>query len=149
MDIDLRTLISRLNPSCRVALEGAAEKCVELKHPSVESEHFLEVLLSHESTLEFRNWLSASGIDADPILTEIQIFIAGIPQSDSEMPAIGQYLTDWLSAAWVRVSSLAGRQQIDVLALFFAAVDDKKIRQRMMTTTPSLLEIPQNLLKKK
>lgn len=149
MDIDLRTLISRLNPSCRVALEGAAEKCVELKHPSVESEHFLEVLLSHESTLEFRNWLSASGIEADPILTEIQIFIAGIPQSDSEMPAIGQYLTDWLSAAWVRVSSLAGRQQIDVLALFFAAVDDKKIRQRMMTTTPSLLEIPQNLLKKK
>lgn len=55
MDIDLRTLISRLNLSCRVALEGAAEKCLELKHPCVESEHFLDVLLSHESTLEFRD----------------------------------------------------------------------------------------------
>ena len=149
MDIDLRTLISRLNLSCRVALEGAAEKCLELKHPCVESEHFLDVLLSHESTLEFRIWLSSSDVDVDPILREIQIFLSEIPQSDSEMPAIGQYLTDWLSAAWVRVSGLAGRQQIDICALFFAAVDDKKIRHRVMSTTPSLLEIPQSLLKKK
>ncbi len=149
MDIDLRTLISRLNLSCRVALEGAAEKCLELKHPCVESEHFLDVLLSHESTLEFRIWLSSCDVDVDPILREIQIFLSEIPQSDSEMPAIGQYLTDWLSAAWVRVSGLAGRQQIDICALFFAAVDDKKIRHRVMSTTPSLLEIPQSLLKKK
>ena len=149
MDIDLRTLISRLNLSCRVALEGAAEKCLELKHPCVESGHFLDVLLSHESTLEFRIWLSSCDVDVDPILREIQIFLSEIPQSDSEMPAIGQYLTDWLSAAWVRVSGLAGRQQIDICALFFAAVDDKKIRHRVMSTTPSLLEIPQSLLKKK
>ena len=46
MDIDLRTLISRLDLSCRVALEGAAEKGIEFKHSSVESEHFRDALLT-------------------------------------------------------------------------------------------------------
>ncbi len=149
MDIDLRTLISRLDLSCRVALEGAAEKCIEFKHSSVESEHFLDALLSHESSHEFRSLLSSAGIDVALIHKETQTFLSEIPSSSSEMPAIGQYLTDWLSAAWVRVSSLAGRQQIDIYALFLAAVDDTKIRHRIMSTTPSVLEIPKNLLKKK
>ena len=79
MDIDLRTLISRLDLSCRVALEGAAEKCIELKHSSVESEHFLDALLSHESSHEFRSLLSSTGIDVALIHKETQTILSEIP----------------------------------------------------------------------
>ncbi len=149
MEIDLRTLISRLDLGCRRALEGAAEKCLALKHPAVESEHFLATLLAESSTQAFRQWLISVDVDVEQVNAEIEQFFSATPETAAEMPAIGRHLSDWLSASWVRASSLAGRHQIDVNALFFAAVDDTTIRQRLMATTPSLLMIPQNLMRKK
>ena len=45
MSLDLKTLIDKLNPFCRLALEEAAGLCVANTHYNVEIEHFLAKLL--------------------------------------------------------------------------------------------------------
>jgi type VI secretion system protein VasG len=45
MDIDIRTLLGRLNPECKRALERAAELCVQQTHYNVDIEHLLFRLL--------------------------------------------------------------------------------------------------------
>jgi type VI secretion system protein VasG len=43
--VDIKTLLSRLNPYCTRALEGAAGLCVSRTHYEVTVEHFLTKLL--------------------------------------------------------------------------------------------------------
>ena len=41
MDIDIRTLLGRLNPECKRTLNQAAELCVQQTHYNVDVEHLL------------------------------------------------------------------------------------------------------------
>ena len=45
MDIDIRTLLARLNPACKHAMTQAAELCVRQTHFSVDVEHLLMQLI--------------------------------------------------------------------------------------------------------
>ena len=45
MNIDIRTLLSRLNPECKHAMEQAAQLCVRQTHYNVDVEHLLLTLL--------------------------------------------------------------------------------------------------------
>ena len=48
---DLSTLVSKLNPTCRRALEGAAALCVGQTHYNVEIEHLLIKLIEEDGTV--------------------------------------------------------------------------------------------------
>ena len=49
MDIDIRTLLGRLNPECKRAMEQAAELCVQQTHYHVDLEHLLLKLVENEA----------------------------------------------------------------------------------------------------
>lgn len=49
MDIDIRTLLGRLNPECKRAMEQAAELCVQQTHYNVDIEHLLMKLVDNEA----------------------------------------------------------------------------------------------------
>ena len=48
MDLDVKTLIARMNPICRLALQEAAQLCVSQTNFYVEIEHFLSKLVQVE-----------------------------------------------------------------------------------------------------
>ena len=50
MPVNLKSLIGRLDESCRSALEGAAGLCHSRNNYSVEIEHFLAKLLEKQDT---------------------------------------------------------------------------------------------------
>ncbi|MEK9685224.1 MAG: type VI secretion system ATPase TssH [Rhodospirillaceae bacterium] len=149
MEINARTLITRLDPLCKTALEKAAENCVAMKHSSVQIEHLLEALLSEDLFPNFISWLESEQVSIDAIESEIKAVLEQVPPTENDMPAFSQYLADWLSAAWSCASGIAGRQQVDVYALIFAALDEAKIRQRLINTVPTLFLVPQTILKQK
>ena len=50
MNVNLKSLIGRLNDTCRGALEGAAGLCLSRTNYDVEIEHILAKLLETEDT---------------------------------------------------------------------------------------------------
>ncbi len=49
MQIDIRTLLGRLNPASKLAMEQSAELCVQQTHYNVEIEHLLVRLLEADA----------------------------------------------------------------------------------------------------
>src|SRR5437870_2094471 len=50
MNVNLKSLIGRLNDTCREALEGGAGLCLSRTNYDVEIEHILAKLLEHDDT---------------------------------------------------------------------------------------------------
>ena len=68
--MDLKTLISKLSPPCRKALEAAAQLCVTQTNFNVEVEHFLLKLLEAADT-DFTRILRYYDIDTSDLSKEL------------------------------------------------------------------------------
>jgi len=109
LTVDLKSLISRLNPHCSVALEGAAGICVARGHYEVTVEHLLARLLDEQGG-DLPLILRAFDLDAIAVKAGITRLLDELPAGNSGKPVFSPVLLEWLQAGWL-IASLDLREE--------------------------------------
>ena len=146
MEIDIRTLLSHLNPECKRAMGSAAELCVKQTHFNVEVEHLLLALLDAGAP-DWTLLLGHYGVDADAVRTQVQACLDGFKRGNSRTPAMSPHFVPLLREAWLTSSMLLGSGQIRSGTILPALLELDSLRGMLIETAPALLTMPRERLK--
>lgn len=147
MEIDIRTLLGKLNPECKRALEKAAELCVQQTHYNVDVEHLLFKLIETEAPdvgLIFPEY----DIKMDVILAQLQEAMDRFKRGNGRTPALSPHLAPLFQEAWLLSSMLLGEQQVRSGTLVLALLEVDSLRGALIESAPGLLQIPRESLRK-
>jgi len=119
LTVDLKALISRLNPHCSVALEGAAGICVARGHYEVTVEHLLARLLDEQGG-DLPLILRTFEVDSVAVKAGITRVLDELPAGNSGKPVFSPVLLEWLQAGWLIASLDLGEERVRSGALLLA-----------------------------
>jgi type VI secretion system protein VasG len=99
MGLNLKALISKLNPAARSALEGAAGLCLSRTHYDIEIEHYLMKLL--ESTDgDFAKIAQHFGIERSRFTSELTRSLDKLKSGNARTPALSPTILKMMTEAW-------------------------------------------------
>ena len=110
MNIDVRSLLERMNVFCTGALEGAAGLCVSRTHYEVTVEHYLSRLLE-EPQSDMTLLLRQADVDVTALKYTIDRDIDALSTGNPGRPVFSPLLIEWLQDAWL-VSSINFRENV-------------------------------------
>ncbi|HAT10106.1 MAG TPA: type VI secretion system ATPase TssH, partial [Planctomycetes bacterium] len=119
MSDNLKTLISRLSPQLKKAMESAAGLCVNRGHYEVAVEHLLSVLIEDEQG-DIRLILKHYGIDAGRLVRAIQGTLDQARSGNPGRPVFSPILLEWLNEGWLIASLELGHADLRSGVLFAA-----------------------------
>ena len=131
MSLDLRSLIGRLNDTSRRALEAAAGLCVSRSHYEVEMEHWLTKLLD-ESSGDLPKILHHFGVTPDRFLADLNRALDSFKTGSSRRPDLSPTIEMLAREAWVNSSINHNLAKVRSGALFLAALQDSRLRRRLI-----------------
>ncbi|MGI4859078.1 MAG: type VI secretion system ATPase TssH [Janthinobacterium lividum] len=146
MQIDIRTLLARLDPVCKTGMEQAAELCVRQTHYNVEIEHLLLQLL-RAGAPELVAILAAFDVRAATVETQLQRAIDGFKRGNGRTPALAPGFVPLFQEAWLLGSMLLGEQRIRAGTLLLALLEVDSLRGALLESAPSLLNISREALR--
>ncbi|MBC3208973.1 type VI secretion system ATPase TssH [Pseudomonas sp. SWRI111] len=143
--MELASLIGRLNPDNRRALERAAQRCLQRGHHFVEIEHLLLELLDIEGG-DFAFLLPRFGLERDALTAEINKALDLFKAGSTRTPALSSHTLGLLEDAVVQASVL-GIDNIRSGLLLLALLDRDERRSLLLNSASSLLRIPKEALR--
>ncbi|WP_236177677.1 MULTISPECIES: type VI secretion system ATPase TssH [Pseudomonas] len=143
--MELASLIGRLNPDNRRALERAAQRCLQRGHHFVEIEHLLLELLEIEGG-DFAFLLPRFGLERDALTAEINKALELFKAGSTRTPALSSHTLGLLEDAVVQASVL-GVDNIRSGLLLLALIDRDERRSLLLNSASSLLRIPKEALR--
>ncbi|WP_460372644.1 type VI secretion system ATPase TssH [Pseudomonas sp. Tul1A2] len=143
--MELASLIGRLNPVNRRALERAAQRCLQRGHHFVEIEHLLLELLDIEGG-DLAFLLPRFGLERDALTAEINKALDLFKAGSTRTPALSSHTLGLLEDAVVQASVL-GLDSIRSGLLLLALVDRDERRSLLLNSASSLLRIPKEALR--
>jgi type VI secretion system protein VasG len=146
MVADPRTLIDKLNPACRGALERAAAVCVRRTHYGVETEHLLAELLESPGG-DVLAVLRQYDVDPAVPLGELALATEKFQRGNGRTPSLSPHLLRWLERGWLVASLRLGEDAVRPGALLLALLDDDLLRAAVLDSAPSLGRIPRDGLR--
>lgn len=146
MDIDIRTLLGRLNPDCKRAMEQAAELCVQQTHYHVDLEHLLLKLVEIEAP-DLLLIFGRFSIRPDTITNQLQKSLNTFKRGNGRTPALTPDFAPLFQEAWLMSSMLLGQQHIRSGTLVLALLEVDRLRGRLVDLAPALLQIPRGALR--
>jgi type VI secretion system protein VasG len=115
----VKSLVSKLNDTCRRSLEGAAGLCLSRTHYNVEIEHWLLKLLEisdADLAAVFRHY----GVDASRVTRDITRVIDRLKTGNARPPALAPQIVTLMREAWVAASLEFAAGQVRSAHLFYA-----------------------------
>ncbi|WHS57976.1 type VI secretion system ATPase TssH [Pseudomonas sp. G2-4] len=143
--MELASLIGRLNPDNRRALERAAQRCMQRSHHYVEIEHLLLELLDIEGG-DFGCLLPRFGLERDAVAAETNKALDLFKSGSTRTPALSAQTIGLLEDAVVQASVL-GLDSIRSGLLLLALLDRDERRSLLLNSASSLLRIPRDALR--
>ena len=141
MNIDLRTLISRLDSFCLHLLESAAQLSIARQHSVVLIEHFLYEFVSQQSLGGLADWCEKSNLDLGKIESELEETLAKLPKGGKATPAMSDQFEAVFSKAWTFGSGLVGSRQIEVSHVIYTLLTEPKLAERYLRAAPTLFTL--------
>ncbi|HXD33118.1 MAG TPA: type VI secretion system ATPase TssH [Pyrinomonadaceae bacterium] len=111
MTVNLKSLISRLNNTCRSALEGSAGLCLSRTNYDVEPEHFLLKLIEIPDT-DFARILRHYEADVSRLNKDITRALDRLKVGNTRTPSMSPRLPLWVQEAWLTGSVDFGAAQV-------------------------------------
>jgi type VI secretion system protein VasG len=111
MTVNLKSLISRLNNTCRGALEGSAGLCLSRTNYDVEPEHFLLKLIEIPDT-DFARILRHYEADVSRLTKDITRALDRLKVGNTRTPSMSPRLPLWVQEAWLIGSVDFGAAQV-------------------------------------
>jgi type VI secretion system protein VasG len=146
-ELNLKTLIGRLNRAMNRAMEAAAGNCVSRGNYEVTVEHLLATLLE-DAAGDVRIILKHYGIDHGRLQKAVQAVIEQARSGNPGRPVFSPILLEWLSQAWMAASLELGHADIRGGVLLLALLQNPS-RLCAGDYTGLLETIPTDELKKK
>ncbi|MDQ4122189.1 MAG: type VI secretion system ATPase TssH [Acidobacteriota bacterium] len=111
MNVNLKSLIGRLNDTCRSSLEGAAGLCLSRTNYDVEIEHLLMKLLEADDT-DFRKILRHFEMNADRLTRDLTVALDRLKTGNTRTPALSPRIPQLIQDAWLLASVEHGSARV-------------------------------------
>src|SRR4051794_21586336 len=128
--VNPRSLIDRLNPTCRRALEGAAGLCLSRSHYHIEIEHWLLKLLEMPN-IDLPIVLRQYNCDAGRVVRELGRTLDQFKTGNSRAPDLTTEILDLIREAWVIASLEGGAANLRSGDLLVALLNDRTLGMRI------------------
>ncbi len=145
MEINLRSLVGKLNDTCRRALESAAGLCLSRTNYSVEVEHWLQKLLevpNSDLTKIFKHF----DIDQSRLEAGLTKAIDGFKTGNARPPALSPLLVDLVRDAWLFASVEHGEPAVRSGHLLLSALTNSKVSQSFLGSVRELATLAPDVL---
>jgi len=143
--IDLKSLVGKLNDSCRTALEGAAGICMARTHYNIEIEHWLIKLLEIPDS-DIAALLEKFEINPGRLLADINKELDKINSGNTRAPALSPSVVDLAKNAWMLASVEYSHPQATSAHILAALLLDENLRRATGITSGELSKIaPESL----
>ena len=103
MNVNLKSLVGRLNDVSRGALEGAAGLCLSRTNYDVEVEHILAKILEQDDT-DLHKIASHYEINIDRLNKDVQNSLDRLKTGNSRTPGLSDRIPEWIQNAWLLAS---------------------------------------------
>ncbi|MFV9616375.1 MAG: type VI secretion system ATPase TssH, partial [Gammaproteobacteria bacterium] len=138
--IDLKSLVGKLNESCRTALEGAAGLCLARTHYNVEIEHWLLKLLELPDS-DITALLEKFEINPGKLTADLNRELDRIKVGNTRAPALSPSVVDLAKNAWMLASVEYGHQQATSAHVLAALLLDDSLRRTTEVASGELKKI--------
>ncbi len=135
--VNPRSLIEKLNTTCRRALEGAAGLCMSRTHFHVEIEHWLLKLLE-DSKSDLPIVFKQYSLDANKVVRELEKALGQFKTGNGRAPDLTVELLDAVREAWVFASLDLGAAKVRSAAVLYALLSDRVLSMRIKTSSAEL-----------
>lgn len=136
-DIAPKALISKVNPLCLKALEGAIGMCVSNTNANVEIEHWLLKLIepaNSDLTKIFKHF----DIDTNRVTREVQKSLEKLRRGHDRSPSLSQDLLDCIQQAWMLATLGFDRAKIRSAFVIATLCGNRELLSRVRDITPEL-----------
>lgn len=145
MSTSLKTLISKLNSTCRQAAEQAVSRCRARGHFEVEVEHLLLALLEQRHS-DVSVIMKRSGLSQETLESELSKELDTLRDGSTRTPVFSTQLPVWLESAWLIASLEAQDGAIRSGHLLLALLTQPALAQRATRSSTILAKLsPEDL----
>jgi type VI secretion system protein VasG len=148
MAVNLKSLIGRLNDTCRQVLEGAAALCLSRTNYDVEPEHFL-LKLSEAADTDFASILRHYEVDASRLSRDITRALDRLKTGNARMPSLSPRLPRWVQDAWLIASIDLGATRVRSGHLLLALLSTDDLARLAREISPEFARISVESLREK
>lgn len=103
MNVNLKSLVGRLNDVTRGALEGAAGLCLSRTNYDVEIEHILSKLLEQDDT-DLHKIAKHYEVNIDRLTKDVSTSLDRMKTGNSRTPGLSDRIPKWIQDAWLLAS---------------------------------------------
>ncbi|AYR26164.1 type VI secretion system ATPase TssH [Herbaspirillum rubrisubalbicans] len=128
MGINLKSLISKLNDTARIATERAATLCMSRGQYEVDLEHLFLALLDQPQS-DFSLIARRSGISIDSLQADLEREIATFKNGNTRTPVLSPHLQTLFEHAWLIASLDGGNPVIRSSHLLLALLTQSELSQ--------------------
>ncbi|MEX2142518.1 MAG: type VI secretion system ATPase TssH [Pirellulales bacterium] len=139
--INLKTLVNKLNPICKRALEGAAGLCLSRTNYNVEMEHWLLKLLEPADS-DLAKILRQYDVNPSRVNRELTQTLDRVKTGNARAPELSPDITDMTREAWTLASLKYNSHTIRSGFLLLALLADRTLSIRLRSSSPELAKIP-------
>jgi type VI secretion system protein VasG len=140
MNVNLKSLIARLNPTCRSALEAAAGLCLTRTHYDVDLEHFL-LKLSEASDTDLQRIYKHYGIDQGRLSKDLTTALDRLKTGNARTPALSPRIPRLITEAWKFASIDLGASNLRSGHLLLTLLADEDFARVIRDSTRELQKI--------
>ena len=119
VEINLKSLVARLNRFCTRSLESAAGLCVSRTNYEVTPEH-LFLAMSEDATADIQQIFKHFGVDPGRVQKSLSTVIEALKTGNAGRPTFSPLLVEWFQQAWLLASLEFGLAEIRSGVLFQA-----------------------------
>lgn len=103
MNVNLKSLVGRLNDTSRNALEGAAGLCLSRTNYDVEIEHILAKFLEQNDT-DLHKIAAHYEVNIDRLTKDVSTALDRLKSGNSRTPGLSDRIPRWIQDAWLLAS---------------------------------------------
>ena len=111
MNVNLKSLVGRLNDTCRGALEGAAGLCLSRTNYDVEIEHILAKILEQDDT-DLHKICKHYEVNVDRLSKDVTTALDRFKTGNTRTPGLSDRLPQWFQNAWLLASVDFGESRV-------------------------------------
>jgi type VI secretion system protein VasG len=146
MSSSLKTLITKLNATCRSATERAANLCITHGHYEIDLEHLL-LALCEQAGSDFVTVLTGCGVTLDGLERDLTGEIARFKSGNSRTPVFSPHLPKLFEQAWLIASLDARLPRVRSGHLLLALLTEPDLAQLAVRGSKRFAGVDRNALK--
>ena len=123
MNVNLKSLVGRLNDTCRNALEDAAGLCLSRTNYDIEIEHLLMKFLERDDT-DFHKICHHYEVNIDRLTKDVTTSLDRLKTGNTRTPGLSERIPSWIQDAWLKASIDFGAGKVRTGHLILSLLED-------------------------